>query len=437
MQKQYIWHPNTQMKEWSNFRIIKSGNGMWLIDSNGNKLLDGVASMWCNVWGHSKKELINTIIKQSKDLQHSSLFNLTHEPAEKLAKKLAQISPHMYKVFYSDNGSTSIEVALKIALQYWQNVGKSKNKFISLENGYHGDTFGSMSVGYMDEFFSKFKTNLFSVIQIPVPIKSKLPTKYTFDEYQKHCLNMLESKLANDKKIAAMIMESGAQIAGGVNIYPDKFQQKISKLCRKYEVLLIVDEVATGFGRLGSLVEYQSQKSKPDIVCYGKMLTGGYMTLAATLTTKKIYDSFNEKFYNMKHFFHGHTFTGNPIATSVAYKNLELYGKYNLIKKIENKSKLLKKRYDEIISLDMVKDVRTKGLVMGIELQIDRTKKSLNKIIFEEAANNNIYLRTLGNVVMLVPPLAISKNELTFLIDKTIKTIQNVSKNLKHNHNKF
>jgi len=428
MQKQYVWHPNTQMKEWKNFHVIRYGNGVWLVDSNGNKLLDGVASMWCNVWGHSNKELIDAIIKQANKIQHTSLFNLTHEPAEKLAKKLVQMSPYMNKIFYSDNGSASIEIALKIALQYWQNIGQTKNKFVSLENGYHGDTFGSMSVGYIEEFFRRFKKNLFNVTKIPVPIKSKIPLGYTFDEYQQYCFDKIESVFVNNKEIAGLIMESGAQVAGGVIIYPNKFQQKISNLCKKYEVLLIVDEIATGFGRLGSLIEYKNQNSKPDIVCYGKMLTGGYMTLAATLTTNKIYEVFTGNFGDMKHLFHGHTFTGNPISTAVAIKNLELYQKYNLIDKIKNKSKLLTNRCDEIMSLDIVKDVRAKGLLMGIELKIGQTKKSFNKIIFDEGINNNIYLRTLGNVVMLVPPLAISKNEINFLVDNTIRTIKNVSK---------
>lgn len=430
MQKQYIWHPNTQMKEWKNFPIIKYGRGVWLIDSNGNKLLDGVASMWCNVWGHSKKELMRTIIKQTNEIQHTPLFNLTHESAENLAEKLVKISPQMNKIFYSDNGSTAIEIALKIALQYWQNIGLQKNKFVSLENGYHGDTFGSMSVGYIEKFFSRFKENLFPVFKIPVPIKSKIPLGYTFNEYQKHCLDKIKSIFDNHDDIAALIMESGAQLAGGVIIYPNKFQQKISEICKKYNVLLIIDEIATGFGRLGSFIEYKNQNSKPDIVCYGKMLTGGYMTLSATLTTKKIYNVFNGNFSEMKHFFHGHTFTGNPIATSVAMKNLELYGKYNLIDKIKNKSTVLANRYEEIMSLDAVKDVRTKGLAMGIELNINQTKKSINKIIFDEGIKNHIYLRTLGNVVMLVPPLIISKSEITFLVDNVIHTINNVAKQL-------
>ena len=431
-----VWHPNTQMQEWGTFDKITHGQGMWLVDSHGKKLLDGVASMWCNVWGHSKKELINVITKQAKKIPHSSFFNLTNEPAELLAKKLVKISPSMNYVFYSDNGSTAMEIAFKIALQYWKNIGiKNKTQLATLQNGYHGDTFGAMSVGYVPKFFSKFKDQLFTTNQIPVPNKYRIPKGYSFLEYQKFCLEKIEKLFSKNNKIAAFVMESGAQLAGGVIIYPQGFQKKIKQLCKEYDVLFILDEIATGFGRLGSLVEYSEQKSIPDIVAYGKMLTGGYVTLGATLTTKKIYETFLGKFSDMKHLFHGHTYTGNPIATAVANENLNLYEKYNLIKNIQKTSKIFQKRQSEFFELDLVGDVRTKGMLMGIELVQNKTKKtpintkkSINKIMFEEGKSNGIYLRTLGNIVMLVPPLAISAKELDLLIDRTIMTIEKISK---------
>lgn len=433
-QNSFVWHPNTQMLEWNSFDVIVRGHGMWLIDSHGHKLLDGVASMWCNVWGHSKKELTNVLSKQSKKLQHSPMFNLTNEPAEKLAKKLVNISPGMHRVFYSDNGSTAMEIAFKIAIQYWKNKKiKNKTKIVTLENGYHGDTFGAMSVGYVPEFFSKFRQNLFSTIRIPVPNRYRLPKGFTFSTYQKYCLEKIEKLFSQDKSIAAFVMESGAQVAGGVIIYPLGFQKKISHICKKYDVLLILDEVATGFGRLGSMVEYNAQSSKPDIVAFGKMLTGGYLTMAATLTTKKIYDSFLGNFYDYKHLFHGHTYTGNPIAASVANENLRLYEKLNLIDKIQNTSKIFEKYYSEILSLNHVGDVRHKGMLMGIEIVKDKQKKTLfmpkksfNKIVFENGKKHGIYLRALGNIIMLVPPLAISQKELDLLIRRTIDTIKSI-----------
>ena len=420
------------MKEWSSFDKITKGKGMWLIDSQGNKMLDAVASMWCNVWGHSNPELVKTISEQSKKIQHSSMFNLTNEPAEKLADSLVKISPGMHKVFYSDNGSSAMEIAIKIALQYWKNLGdKKKTEIATVENGYHGDTFGAMSVGYVPEFFGKFKKQLFSTIQFPVPNKYRIPKGFTFTDYQNYCLDKIEKKFSKNNNIAAFVMESGTQMAGGVVIYPKGFQKKISQLCKKYNILFVLDEIATGFGRLGSMVQYEEQKSIPDIVAYGKMLTGGYLTMAATLANKKVYDSFSGEFNDWKHLFHGHTYTGNPIAAAVANQNIKMYKKNNLIKKIQKTSKVFEKFYNELYQIDIVGDIRHKGMLMGIELVKNKErktpispKKSINKIFFDEGKKNGIYLRTLGNIVMLVPPLAIKESELELLLNKTITTIK-------------
>jgi len=426
------------MKEWNSFDKITHAKGVWLIDSKGIKMMDAVGSMWCNVWGHSNPQLVKAITTQGKKLQHSSMFNLTNEPAEELAQKLVKISPGMYKAFYSDNGSSAMEIAIKIALQYWKNIGeKKKTEIATLENGYHGDTFGAMSVGYVPEFFGKFKKQLFSTIQFPVPNKYRIPKKYSFSEYQNHCLEKIETRFSKSNNIAAFVMESGAQMAGGVIIYPKGFQKKIKQLCKKYDVLFVLDEIATGFGRLGSMIQYEEQKSTPDIVAFGKMLTGGYLTMAATLTNKKIYDSFLGEFNDWKHLFHGHTYTGNPIAAAVANENLKMYHKNNLIKKIQKTSKVFEKFYQEISEIDIVGDIRHKGMLMGIELVTDKSKKtsihpkkSINKVFFEHGKKNGIYLRTLGNIVMLVPPLAISENELNSLLNRTIKTIKSAKPHL-------
>ena len=430
-----VWHPNTQMSEWDGFPEIVSAKGMWLYDSKGGKMLDGVASMWCNVWGHSKPELISEIIKQTKILQHCSLFNLTHAPAEKFSKKLLKLNPKMGSVFFSDNGSTAMEISIKLALQYWRNIGEGKKTNVAtLENGYHGDTFGAMSLGYVPEFFSKFRSKLFTTIQFPVPRSFRIPRNISSREYEEQCIAKIEKRLEKDDSIAAFVMESGAQMAGGVIIYPKNFQKRIAKICKKNNVLLVLDEIATGFGRLGSMIEYESQNSIPDIVSFGKMITGGYQTFAATLTTKKISNSFLGEFSEMKHIFHGHTYTGNPTAAALSLKNLELYQKYNLIKRIQNSSKIFKERVEEISDIDLVGDIRHKGMVMGIELVKNKKSnkpatfsQSTNKVVFEEGRKNNIYFRTLGNIIMLVPPLAISQKDLNFLIDGTIKTIKSLS----------
>ena len=434
----FVWHPYTQMKDWSKFDIISKGKGMWLYDSHGNAMIDGVSSMWCNVWGHSKKELIDSMIKQTRKLQHSSLFNLTNDKAEDLAEKLVKLAPGMYRVFYSDDGSTAMEISAKMALQYWSNIGeRKKTKFVSLENGYHGDTSGTMSLGYVPAFFSKFKPMLFPVLRTPSPNRYRIPKGYSFDDYQEFCLENIEQIFSKNDNIAAFVMESGAQIAGGVVIYPTGFQKKISNMCKKHGILFILDEIATGFGRLGSMIEYQSQESVPDIVSFGKMLSGGYLPLAATLASKKIYDSFLGEYKDMKHFFHGHTFTGNPLACATAITNLSLYKKYNLISKIKKRETQIQSHIEEISNLDLVGDVRHKGMLMGIELVSDKKtktpvslKKRLPQKIFIAAKKHGIYQRTLGNIVMVIPPLAISEKELDFLMNGIIKTIKNISHNL-------
>ena len=422
------------MREWerTGFTKIIKAKGVWLTDTEGHKMIDAVASMWCNVWGHSDPQLVRAIQSQSKRLQHCSMFNLTNEPAERLAKTLTGLAQGMHKVFYSDNGSSAMEVAVKLALQYWINTGdKKRTKIASLDNGYHGDTFGAMSVGYVPEFFGKFKKQLFSTVRFPVPNSYRTPKQYTNQHYTEHCLEKIEARFAKNDDIAALVMESGAQVAGGVVIYPKGFQKKVGALCRRYGVLLVLDEIATGFGRLGSMIQYQEQESRPDIVSFGKMLTGGYLTMAATLASKKVYDTFLGEFNEWRHLFHGHTYTGNPVAAAVAQQNLQMYQSRNLIKKIQKTSKVFETFYDEIARIGVVGDVRHKGMLMGIELVSNRKKKtpvapteSINKIFFEEGKRNGIYLRTLGNIVMLVPPLAIRQKELGLLLERTIDTVK-------------
>ena len=428
-----VWHPNTQMGEWDTFDEIVSADGMYLYAKDGSRMLDGVASMWCNVWGHSQPELVEAIRTQALKLQHSPLFNLTHGPAEELAGTLAGICPGMNRVFYSDNGSSAMEISFKMALQYWKNKGERRTRIASLQGGYHGDTFGSMSVGY-SEFFSRYRDSLFRCQQLPVPHAYRMPRRFDLEGYRSHCLERIEETLRNDEGIAAFVMESGAQVAGGAVIYPPEFQAGVSRICRRYGVLLVLDEVATGLGRLGSMAEYVSQGSRPDIVSFGKMLTGGYLTLAATLATDEVYGAFLGGFEEDRHLFHGHTYTGNPIAAAVAVENLRMYGRRGLMRHVGKVSRVLGEGRGKLESLEVVGDVRHKGLLMGIELVRDRGSRepvapagSLNRIVFEAAKRNGVYLRTLGNVILLVPPLAISEEELAGLVDGTVRTIREIS----------
>jgi adenosylmethionine---8-amino-7-oxononanoate aminotransferase len=440
--KQFVWHPYTQMKDWihqNNNKIIVKGKGFYLIDSDGNKYLDGIASMWCNVWGHGQNEVTDAMIKQIKTLQHSTLFGLGNEPSVNLAENLLKISKGMDRVFYTDNGSTAIEVALKMALQYYANVGKSeKNRFISIENGYHGDTVATMSVGYINKYFGAYKPLLTPVFRAPSPLfknnklKKEDYKKYESKEFIDSCIEKTENIFKKySKKCCALIMESGAQIAGGVIIYPDNYQKRIGELCQKYDVLLILDEIATGFGRLGNMVEYVAQNSTPDIVCFGKALTAGYFPLAVTLTTNKIYESFLGDYSENKQFYHGHTFTGNPIGCATAIANIEEYQRQNLIQQIRENSKHISKRLKELETYGIIADIRHKGLLTGIELEkngkpieVLKYNQRLNYFVMEESLKMGVFLRSLGNIMMFIPPLAISLQELDKIIDVQLKMIE-------------
>jgi adenosylmethionine---8-amino-7-oxononanoate aminotransferase len=430
------------MKDWLqwNNKVIIKGDGFYLIDTDGNRYLDGCASMWCNVWGHTRKEIIDSIITQVKQLQHSTLFGLTNRPAIELAEILLKISKQMDHVFYSDNGSTAIEVALKMSVQYWRNKGyNKKNRFLSLEHGYHGDTLGAMSIGYVPEYFRPYK----SVLRLSKRISP--PKSATLDDMRNHVKqNYIESLEKFFSKYSetccAMVMESGAQIAGGVNVYPHGFQKVVSELCSKYGILLIVDEIATGFGRLGNMVEYLAQGSNPDIVCMGKALTGGYSPLAVTLCKDEIYSAFLSDNSKNKHFFHGHTYTGHPIGCSVAITNLRLYRKYNLVENIRKNSIYLRSKLKEIQVSPVVGRVIHKGLLGAIDLVRKKEKKqepirslyyhgkkiSSSNYIMRESLKLGVFMRGLGETVVIIPPLAIGKRDLKFLLEVIAELVKKI-----------
>lgn len=422
--KMYVWHPYTQMKEWSEAQniVISSGKGHYLIDENNSKYLDGISNMWCNVWGHNRREIINAMKRQLDNLPHSTLFGLVNEPSVMLAEKLIKIANGMGKVFYSDNGSTAMEVALKIAIQYWRNLGKiEKKKFICFNNGYHGDTSGCMSVGYVGSFFYPYKSLLFGTIRVDAP---SIGIKKIRNDDPSQCLEQIEKVLKkHSKNSAAIVMESGAQIAGGVKIYPRNFQKNVSLLSKKYNVLLILDEVATGFGRLGNMIEYHAQDSDPDIVCFAKALTAGYFPLAVTLTKNKIYEKFLGAYSEKKHLFHGHTFAGQPVGCAAALTNLRLYDRFKLIKKINSKETLFQQLLKKFTEIDVVYDVRHKGFLAGIEIKLNGKLAKYSKngmlgaFIFSESLKRGVFIRTLGNIITIIPPLSISKKNLTEIVN--------------------
>jgi adenosylmethionine-8-amino-7-oxononanoate aminotransferase len=437
LDKKYVWHPYTQMQIWNKQDnvIITHGEGFYLVSETGKKYLDGIANMWCSVWGYDSNPVIDAIRKQYHELPHSTLFGLGNKPSIVLATKLLKLTKGMNKIFYSDNGSTAIEVALKIAVQYWKNKQyPKKNKLLSLENGYHGDTIATMSMGYVKRYFNPYKSLLINTFRAPAPssFENNLDNALTDSQIADLCIEQTEHIFEkNSKHIAGFVMESGAQIAGGVSIYPNNYQKKISDLCQKYDVLLILDEIATGFGRLGNMIEYLQQSSLPDIVCYGKALNGGYFPIAVTLTTDEIYKEFLGKYDEKKQLFHGHTYTGHPAGCAACIANLEMYEKKNLIQKIRNNSKHIKKRLKELENYKSVHKIRHKGLLVGVELANKNINSrgmkkqpisyingiDLSNYIMRESLKRGVFLRTLGNIVTLIPPLAMPRNQLDILID--------------------
>jgi adenosylmethionine---8-amino-7-oxononanoate aminotransferase len=425
------------MQEWSNSNkpVIVRGDGFYLIDEHGKKFLDGIASMWCNVWGHGNNEISKAMIKQIQTIQHSTLFGLANAPSSELSEMLIRLAKGMSYVFYSDNGSTAIEVAMKMALQYWKNRGeKRKTKFISMENGYHGDTMGAMSLGYLPKYFAPYLPLLRRAIKIPSPV---CRSGYSdCQDYENLCLEKTEVILANNSShCCALVMESGAQIAGGVSIFPRNYQNKVGELCRKYDVLLILDEIATGFGRLGNMLEYLEQKSYPDIVCLGKALTGGYSPLAVTLTTNSIFNAFLGKPTEYKQLFHGHTFTGHPIGCAAAIANIQMYKKYELLRNIRQNSVYITHRLREIQLSPIAENIRSKGLLGGIDLS--KAKRPILKLgngipissyIAEESLSMGVFLRSLGNTIVIIPPLAIRKRDLKFLLDTIVSLVNKIEK---------
>jgi adenosylmethionine---8-amino-7-oxononanoate aminotransferase len=436
--KEFVWHPYTQMRDWLkwNNRVIVRGDGFYLVDTKGRRYLDGSASMWCNVWGHTQNEVIQSMIDQLRKVPHSTLFGFANAPSTKLAKMLVSLARGMHKVFYTDNGSTAIEVAMKIALQYWHNTGKcEKTQFISLEHGYHGDTVATMSVGYLEKFFKVYRPVLLNVHRVPTPLLfgSEFTNESDLTEW---CLEKTEATLKRHKdRCAALVMESGAQIAGGAIIYPPGYQKKIAKLCKDYDVLLILDEIATGFGRLGNTIEYIAQNSQPDIVCFGKALTGGYFPLAVTLVTRRIFNAFLSEYKYNKHLYHGHTFTGHPVGCAAALTNLENYQNLNLTNRIKTSSEYIASRLDEFSNSPIVGDIRHKGMLVGIELTKKnrpiatlKNKKLINYFIMQESLKMGVHLRPLGNIILLVPPLGVGKEDLEKLLNVAIKLLRKIEK---------
>ncbi len=442
--RQYIWHPYTQMKDYEQEDplIIESGDGCMLRDIHGNEYLDGTSSIWVTVHGHNRKEINDAIIQQVEKISHSTLLGLSNPPAITLAKKLVEISPPgLEKVFYSDNGSTAVEIAVKMAYQYWHLQDppqKEKRKFICLNNGYHGDTIGVVSVGGIDLFHQIFSSLLFETYRAPTYSCYHCDLQLQHPECNLACAEKMGEILQNHhQEIAGVVLEPLVQGAGGILTAPPGYLKKVREFCDKYDVFLIADEVATGFGRTGRMFACEHEGVSPDFLCIAKGLTGGYLPLAATLSTKRVYDAFLAEYKEQKTFFHGHTYTGNPVACAAALANLEIFEKERTIECLAEKTDFLRKGLERLWELPHVGDIRQCGLMAGIELVRDRETKEpypweekIGVRTTTEARKYGLILRPLGAVIVLMPPLTTSLKELDFILEGVYRSIQNTFKNI-------
>jgi adenosylmethionine-8-amino-7-oxononanoate aminotransferase len=433
--KAYVWHPFTQMKDFlaaGQPVVIKEAEGVILRDIHGKEYIDGVSSMWCNIHGHRNRQIDRAIKAQLDKMAHSTLLGLSNVPAVTLAKRLVDITPEgLNRVFYSDNGSTAVEVALKMSFQYWQQTGSpGKKSFIALEHGYHGDTLGAVGVGGMKTFHHLYRPLLLDAEFAPSPYCYRCPLQKDKETCRLACLKKLEEIMGKKcGRTAALIMEPLVQGAGGMIVHPPGFLRGVRELCSRYDVLFIADEVMTGFGRTGRMFACQHEDVVPDIMCLSKGINGGYMPLAATLTTDRIYDAFLGD--SGKTFYHGHTYTGHPLGCAAALASLDIFEREGVLDSLRPKMRLLGEYLDRFHELKHIGETRQLGLIAAIELVRDRETKegfppgeNVGQRVILEARKRGAFLRPLGDIIVVMPPLSITTEELTRLLDIIYESIR-------------
>ena len=438
LDREFVWHPFTQMSDWEKERniLIERGEGVYLYDIYGNRYIDGVSSLWVNVHGHNNPELNSALKEQIDKISHSTLLGLANAPSAILAEKLIETAPkNLKKVFYSDSGSTSVEIAVKVAFQYFRQKGaayKSKKKIIAATSAYHGDTLGSVSVGGIELFHSIYKPLLFETIRITYPYCYRCPFSLKHPDCGLYCAKEAEKIIkVHAEESCALIIEPMIQGASGMITMPAGYMKKIERACKDNGVLLILDEVATGFGRTGKMFAAFHEDISPDAMCMAKGITGGYLPMAATLFTQEIYDGFLGNYRDNKTFFHGHTYTGNQLASACAVKSLEMFKKYGLLNKIKPTIARFNELLKDFWTLENVGDIRNIGLMAGIELVKDKNTKEpfsaeerIGHKVVLNARERGVIIRPLGDIIVVMPPLVIDEKTLDTLMSAIYDSVK-------------
>lgn len=426
----YIWHPCSQMKDYEKFPpiVIKNGKGVFLEDINGKKYLDAVSSWWVNLFGHSNQRINDALYKQANSLEHVIFANFSHQPAIELCERIISITPdRLNKVFFGDNGSSAIEIALKLSFQYHQQIGNvKKTRFVNISDAYHGETIGALSMGDMDLYSKVYKPLLLDSIKVEGPDCFRCKFNKERSSCNAECFVNMENKIESiHEEVSAIIIEPLVQCAAGMKIYSPKYLIKLRELCDRYNINLIADEIAVGFGRTGKMFACEHANISPDIMCLSKGLTAGYMPLSLVLMGDKIYNAFYDEYNTMKAFLHSHSYSGNPLGCSVALETLNIFEDENIVEANKKKSMYLRRKVESILKdIPHLGEYRQIGMIGAIELVKDlktkepfESEKRVGYAIYQNALKRGVILRTLGNVIYFMPPYVISEDEIDFMVD--------------------
>lgn len=419
---QFVWHPCTQMKQHEQFPLIpiKKGGGVWLYDAEGKRYLDAVSSWWVNLFGHNNPRIKDAIKQQLDTLEHVMLAGFTHEPVIELSEKLSKITG-LGHAFYASDGASATEIALKMSFHYWRNTGKTnKTKFISLQNSYHGETLGALGVTDVAIFKDTYAPLLIQSAQMPSPDFRLAEAGDSAESFALRCADVLELYLSeHHHELAAFIIEPLVQCAAGMGMYHPTYLHRAREICTKYEVHLIADEIAVGFGRTGTMFACEQGDIRPDFICLSKGITGGYLPLSAVLTTDKIYQAFYDD-NTVRGFLHSHSYTGNPLACSAALATLAIFESDDVLQKNRKKSAVIQAKMQVLANLP-IKHMRHKGMIFAFDVVTQSKQFSMQ--CYQAAMQQGLLLRPIGNTVYFMPPYTISEAEVDFMVNATFEAV--------------